>query len=110
VAALILGAGITGCGVQCPAALLDGTLVAHGNDELAIRETISGFVREVTWPAGVTVRHGPDRLVVTDFWSTVIAQEGDRVQLGGGELRSDGPWGVCGQITVEEQGGVDLNG
>ena len=99
-----------GCAQACPAALLDGTLVAQDDGGLAIKATAGGRVHEVTWPAGYSVQRGPKRLVVTDFFGTVIAQEGDRVQLGGGETSSDGPWGVCGQITVDERGEVDANG
>jgi len=107
---LVLAWSTAGCAVACPAALLDGTLVAHGDSDLAVKESTGGFVREVTWPAGVSVQRGPERLVVTDFFGAVIAQEGDHVQLGGGERWSDGPWGVCGQISVDEQGEVDANG
>ena len=96
-----LASATGGCATACPAALLDGTLVARGDGELAIKETTGGFVREVTWPAGIGVRPGPDRLVVTDFFGSVIAQEGDHVQLPGGERWSNGPWGVCGQINVQ---------
>jgi hypothetical protein len=108
--ALVLGAVLAGCAQSCPAALLDGTLVADGDAELAIKETTGGFVREVTWPAGFSVQRGTDRLVVMDFFGSVIAEEGDRVRLGGGETSSDGPWGVCGQITVDPLGRTDLNG
>lgn len=97
---MFIALGIAGCSTSCPAALLDGTLVARGDGDLAIKETTGGFVREVTWPAGIGVRPGEGRLVVTDFFGTVIAGEGDHVQLPGGERWSNGPWGVCGQITV----------
>jgi hypothetical protein len=106
----MLGAVLTGCAQACPAALLDGTLIAYGDSQLAIKETVGGYIHEISWPNGSGVREGRDRLVVTDFFGTVIAQEGDHVQLPGGERWSDGPWGVCGQISVDERGEVDLNG
>jgi hypothetical protein len=106
----LFGAVLAACAQACPAALLDGTLVAHGDSELAVKEAVGGYIREISWPNGIGVRQGTERLVVTDFFGTVIAEEGDHVQLGGGEKGTDGPWGVCGQITVDPQGRTDLNG
>lgn len=86
------------CG--CPAALLPGVLVAQ-DSELAIREDTGGFVRPIRWPFGYGVRREPAGLVLTDPFGNEKAHEGDHVSLPGGEISSDGPWGVCGEIQFD---------
>lgn len=100
IAALLLGLPITTSGCACPAALLPGTLVAQ-DAQLDIKEDAGGFVRPVRWPFGYGVRQTSDGLVVTDLFGSIKAREGDHVSLPGGEVSSDGPWGVCGEIQVE---------
>jgi hypothetical protein len=83
----------------CPGALVTGTLVANPGGELFIKEDGNGFIRPISWPAGYAVHElGDGRLAVTDAIGGVKAIEGDSVQLPGGELSSDGPWGVCGDM------------
>ncbi len=100
--ALVLSTQTTAaaCG-GCPAALLPGVLVAQGS-ELAIQEDTGGFLRPIEWPLGYSVRSDSNGLVLTDIFGTVKAREGDHVSLPGGETSSDGPWGVCGEVQVDE--------
>jgi hypothetical protein len=88
------------CG-GCPGALLPGVLVAQGS-ELAIKEDAAGFIRPIRWPFGYSVRPDSNGLVLTDLFGNVKAREGDQVGLPGGETSSDGPWGVCGEIQIDE--------
>jgi hypothetical protein len=93
---VVLGLVAFGAGGGCPAALLPGTLlVADG--KLAIRED-HGFVRPIRWPMLYGVREDEGRLVVARILGPAIAGEGDRVELPGGEVGSNGPWGVCGDM------------
>lgn len=92
-----LGSTSAACAGGCPAALLPGTLVAHGT-ELWIRDDVVGFERPIRWPSGFGVRSESDVLVVTDLFGGVKAREGDHVALPGGGIASDGPWGVCGDM------------
>jgi hypothetical protein len=100
---LVAGPLLSACmllGGVCTTALLPGTLVANPAGELLIKEDGSGFIRPIRWPAGYAVHElGDGRLGVTDAFGGVKAVEGDRVQLPGGEISSDGPWGVCGDMN-----------
>jgi hypothetical protein len=99
---IVLAAAVwsTGCGPQgCPTALLSGQLVEIGGS-LVVR-TPTGEVAAVDWSNYSLRRQGGD-LVVTDFWGTVLAREGQLVNLGGGESGpGDARFRVCGQIDVD---------
>jgi len=97
---MLLLAPVTTAGCGCPTALLSGVLVAEDSD-LAIKEDAGGFVRPVRWPFGYGVRNDQQGLVLTDLFGNVKAREDDHVKLQGGEVSSDGPWGVCGEIQVD---------
>jgi len=99
VAALVLLPPVAAAGCGCPTALLPGVLVSDGED-LAIREDTGGFVRPVRWPFGYGTRRDSGGLALTDLFGKVKAREGDHVRLPGGEISSDGPWGVCGELEV----------
>lgn len=98
--ALLLISPVATAGCGCATALLPGVLVAQGS-ELALKEDAAGFVRPVRWPFGYGVRADADGLVLTDLLGNVKAREGDHVALPGGEISSDGPWGVCGEVQVD---------
>jgi hypothetical protein len=92
-----VGSTSAACAAGCPTALLSGTLVANGS-ELWIKEDGNGFPRPIRWPSGFGVRSVDGRLVVADAFGGIKAAEGDLVQLPGGEIGSNGPWGVCGDM------------
>jgi hypothetical protein len=84
----------------CMTALIDGDLVADATYGIALDDLHAGFVRKVIWPYGFVAARDGDRLALLDGAGQIVAHEGDRVQLGGGEISSDGPWLTCGGITV----------
>ena len=96
---LVTPGASAGCS-GCAAALIPGVLVAQGS-ELALKEDATGVIRPIRWPFGYDIRAGDAGLVLTDLLGNVKAREGDHVQLPGGELSSDGPWGVCGELKVD---------
>jgi hypothetical protein len=83
----------------CMAALITGTLVRDVPSGVAIRDT-QGLVRQVVWPYGYAARDDGGRLVVLDAAGAVVAHEGDRVSIGGGETGTDGTWLGCGGTTI----------
>lgn len=88
-----------GCGPEgCPTALLSGQLVEIGGS-LAVRAP-NGEVTPVDW-SNFSLRRQGDDLVVSDFWGTVLAREGQVVELGGGQ-RGPGAatFKVCSQVNV----------
>jgi hypothetical protein len=91
-----------GTPVPCMAALIDGDLVADATYGIALDDlhTHTRRVRKVIWPYGFVAARDGDRLALLDGAGQIVAHEGDRVQLGGGEISSDGPWLACGGITV----------
>jgi hypothetical protein len=97
---IVMLSAIGGCTTSCPTALLPGVLVANG-PALAIRQDGANIVLPIDWPSGYRVRAESGRLVLTDPADNVIATAGDHVQLPGGETRSGGPWGVCGEVVVD---------
>jgi hypothetical protein len=84
----------------CMAALAEGILVSNASYGIALDDRQSGFIRKVIWPYGFVAAQDGDRLALLDGAGQIVAHEGDRVQLGGGEISSDGPWLVCSGITV----------
>jgi hypothetical protein len=100
VVALVVAASLwsTGCGPQsCPQALLSGQLV-EVDGTLAVKAP-NGDLAAVDW-SNYSLRRDGDDLVVTDFWGTALAREGDFVDLGGGHGAGDSPFTVCGQVDV----------
>jgi hypothetical protein len=81
------------------AALIEGTLVREEQSGVALRDP-QGMVRQVIWPNGYSARDDGGRLVVLDASGNVVAHEGDRVSIGGGEIDAMGTWLGCGGTTV----------
>ena len=86
----------------CPAALLEGELLADDQDAFLVRHE-EGFVIAVIWPDGYTVRDGDTRELV-DPSGEVVAREGDLVALGGGMNLDESAFVVCGPFTVTPPG------
>ena len=85
------------CGPHaCPLALLSGQLVEI-DGTLAVKAP-NGELTPVDW-SNFSLRREGDDLVVTDFWGTALAREGEFVELGGGTGASNA-FTVCGQINV----------
>lgn len=91
-----------GTPAACPAALIEGTLVADERWGMALAGT-DGIRRKVLWPHGYTARREAGGLVLYDAGGSVVAREGDVVSIGGGETGSDGSWLACGGISVVSQ-------
>jgi hypothetical protein len=83
----------------CMAALISGTLVRDAPTGIAIRDA-RGLVHQVVWPFGYAARDDGGRLVVLDASGSVVAHEGDRVSIAGGETGTDGTWLACGGTTI----------
>ena len=84
----------------CPAALLDGQLVADEEFGFAVTHA-DGFTTPVTWPDGYVAR-AADRRELLDGSGRVVAREGDHVALGGGEGAVGPGFVVCGEFTVTQ--------
>jgi hypothetical protein len=90
---------LVGCGTGCPAALLEGVLVRAGNTLVVHAEYGD---TNLQWPVGYGIREANGRLVITDFFGSVKAREGDIVHLGGGMVPPDEKaFGVCGEYRVD---------
>ena len=89
--------------VGCPAAVIEGVLVVDAATGVALDDP-AGFVRQVIWPHGYSGRPGTP-IAVVDADGNVVAQVGDRVRIGGGEITGDGAWLACGGTTVLGPGG-----
>ncbi len=87
----------------CPAALIEGTLVTDERWGLAIEDT-DGLTRKVLWPHGYAARVERSRLALLDATGSVVAYQGDLVEIGGGETGSSGTWLGCGGIRVVPSG------
>jgi hypothetical protein len=87
-------------GAPCMAARIEGTLVNHSEDGLALRQGDESITR-VIWPYGYFARRGADGLELVDGDGIVRAREGDRIVLGGGENEA-GIWMPCGGPTKQE--------
>jgi hypothetical protein len=83
----------------CMAALIVGTLVRDAESGVGLRDD-QGVVHQVVWPSGYSARDDGGRLVLTDENGGVIAHEGDRVSIGGGEIDGKGTWLACGGTQV----------
>ena len=89
-----------GTATACMAALLSGTLVRDGVAGLRVRDE-QGHSHQVIWPNGFSARDDGGRLAVIDQSGTVVAHEGDRVSIGGGEIDGAGTWLACpGTLVV----------
>lgn len=89
-----------GTATACMAALVTGTLVRDGDAGIRLRDE-QGQARQVIWPNGFSARHDGGRLAVVDQSGTVVAHEGDRVSIGGGEIDGAGTWLACpGTLVV----------
>ena len=82
----------------CPAALIEGVLVADDATGVALDDP-AGFVRPIIWPHGYSGRPGTP-IVVVDESGKVIARVGDTVRIGGGEITGEGAWMACGGVEV----------
>ena len=78
------------------AARTEGTLVREPRSGLGLRVD-QDLVYQVTWPFGYSARDDGGRLALLDATRTVVAHEGDRVAVGGGEAEA-GTWLGCGGI------------
>lgn len=87
----------------CWTAVIEGTLVADERWGLALREARGGSVIRVLWPYGFAARRAGGGLVLLDASGSVVAHEGDRVSLGGGEAGAD-TWLACAGIRVVAPG------
>jgi hypothetical protein len=83
----------------CMASLIEGILVRDAQSGIAIRDA-QGLVHQVVWPYGYVARDDGGRLVVLGASGAVVAHEGDRVSIGGGETGTDGTWLGCGGTTI----------
>lgn len=88
-----------GTAQACMAALIEGTLVRQAQSGVGLRDP-QGLVRQVIWPNGYLARDDAGRLVVLDASGSVVAHEGDRVSIGGGEIDAQGTWLACGGTKV----------
>jgi hypothetical protein len=77
----------------CMAALLAGTLVRDETDGVAV-ETADRQRERVVWPYGYAARESAGGLQLLDANGQVVATEGDRLHIGGGEI-ADGQWAAC---------------
>lgn len=98
----------TPSGTPCPAALIEGRLVAHEQWGVALEEGVSGTLLEVIWPDGHSVVSDAGRIALIDEDGEVVAHVGDTVQIGGGQVgqgRRKGAWWNCGgHVTVVDPG------
>ncbi len=86
---------------ECPAALIEGELIADPATGLAIGvDPASGSsVVTVRWPFGYTARVDALGYALVDDVGATIAHVGDRLQVGGGFAEGD-VWGACGGVTT----------
>lgn len=87
----------------CPAALIEGTLRADEDWGVAL-ETSEGAKVMVLWPHGYSATVDDTGLALIDGSGTVVAREGDVVQVGGGGSDAEGTWIGCGGVTVVDAG------
>jgi hypothetical protein len=88
-----------GCTGGCPTALLTGVLAEEAG-QLVVLDG-GGVPQPVTWPDGHSVRADGDTLVLTNVIGAVVAREGERVRLGGGQdPERPEAFKVCGSVEV----------
>jgi hypothetical protein len=75
----------------------EGTLIRHPQSGAGLRDH-EGVVWEVIWPTDYTARGDGGRVAVVDGAGTVIAHEGDQVEIGG--AAEDGAWLACGGMRI----------
>jgi hypothetical protein len=94
----IVGPGATA--QACPAALLEGELVADPVLGLAVMAP-DGTVVPTLWPFGYEGRIGPDGIALVDLAGTQVARSGEVVRLGGSRAGFDPPgmWVTCGGVS-----------
>ena len=89
--------------LACPAALIEGTLVAGEGGAIVLRVDGESDLILVTWPDGWATRDQGDTRVLVDETGTPVARAGDRVTIGGGFV-SETPgarrWLGCGGVSV----------
>jgi hypothetical protein len=95
--ALALAPGAAACG-GCPTGLYEGVLTEQAGDLVVVPDG-GGRAERVKWPSGLRVHEDGETLVVSDFFGSVKAREGDFVRLEGGEFE-DGLWSACGMFEV----------
>jgi len=85
---------------ECPAALLEGTLITHDQAGLAVQNDDPLIPPSaVIWPNGWAARDIGSTRELLDGNGTVVAREGDRVRAGGGYGPPDDSFTPCGDIT-----------
>ncbi len=80
--------------VGCPAALIEGELIADESSGTAIHNA-SGWT-DVVWPFGFSARLVDQRSEVVDAAGSTVAKTGETVKLSGGMITGDGRWSTCG--------------
>lgn len=84
----------------CMAALTQGTVVRDARSGLGLRDA-TGHVQQVIWPIGYAGRDDGGRVALIDGSGRIVAHEGDRVSIGGGEFGADDAWLACdGTVQV----------
>lgn len=83
----------------CDLALISGIVARHPNSVLGLRGRRSNKVAPLFWPFGYTSREEQGVIVLVDPHGTVVAREGDRVEMGGG-LNVEGETEACGWVEV----------
>ena len=92
-----MAGSIAGCNTACPLALAEGVLVAHDGGLMLMATT--GETNTIIWPSGYQVREEGGKLVLTDFFGSVKAREGDKIGVGGG-VGTDNIFHGCGDVWV----------
>ena len=89
----------------CPAALLEGVLVADDDFGFVV-EQADGLVSSVVWPHGYVARDADPRELL-DGSGRVVARAGDYFSAGGGWLGQSDADGFtpCGRIEITAAGG-----
>jgi hypothetical protein len=92
-----------GTGEPCPAALIDGELVADDEWGIALKERLTGQILKVIWPFGFAAQQAGDQLALLNTAGEIVAHEGDQVRIGGGQVGGEDThtwWNCDGSITV----------
>jgi hypothetical protein len=86
----------------CPAALLEGVLVADEETGFVV-EHADGFSVPVVWPHGYVARDGDPRELLDDS-GRVVAREGDHFSAGGGSFPPNDWFYPCGEMEFRPGG------